>query len=168
MNSSACKAACSSIKKLSAPTSLVVGLGRIPFEELLAQTPLVRSARAKQIVQIQEAQDRLPAGPVIRLRRSSACRASATKHFLRDVVHAEIRRCSSFYHARTMGEWGVGTDAVSALDCWGFGLPGFQGMNLAKGSIRRMGFTPAGYDDTGGSLRLHFPDGNATHRASCW
>jgi len=25
-----------------------------------------------------------------------------------------------------------------------------------------MGFTPAGYEDTGGSLRLHFPDGNAT------
>jgi len=25
-----------------------------------------------------------------------------------------------------------------------------------------MGYTPAGYEDTGGSLRLHFPDGNAT------
>ncbi len=25
-----------------------------------------------------------------------------------------------------------------------------------------MGFTPAGYEDTGGSLKLHFPDGNAT------
>jgi spermidine dehydrogenase len=25
-----------------------------------------------------------------------------------------------------------------------------------------MGFTPAGYADTGGSVRLHFPDGNAT------
>jgi spermidine dehydrogenase len=35
-------------------------------------------------------------------------------------------------------------------------------MSLAKGSIRRMGFTPAGYEDTGGSFRLHFPDGNAT------
>ncbi|HUY83057.1 MAG TPA: hypothetical protein VMU86_00665, partial [Steroidobacteraceae bacterium] len=60
------------------------------------------------------------------------------------------------------GEWGVGTDAVSALDCWGFHLPGFQGMHLAKGSIERMGPTPAGYEDTGGSPFLHFPDGNAT------
>jgi spermidine dehydrogenase len=25
-----------------------------------------------------------------------------------------------------------------------------------------MGFTPAGYEDTGGSFRLHFPGGNAT------
>ena len=81
--------------------------------------------------------------------------------FLRDVVRVDPA-VLKFYHARTMGEWGVGTDAVSALDCWGFGLPGFQGMKLAKGSIPRMGFTPAGYEDTGGSLRLHFPDGNAT------
>jgi spermidine dehydrogenase len=35
-------------------------------------------------------------------------------------------------------------------------------LGLAKGSISRMGYTPAGYEDTGGSLRLHFPDGNAT------
>ena len=81
--------------------------------------------------------------------------------FLRDLVKAD-EGVLHYYHARTMGEWGVGTDAVSALDCWGFGMPGFQGMHLAKGSIRRMGFTPAGYEDTGGSLRLHFPDGNAT------
>ena len=71
-------------------------------------------------------------------------------------------RSLDFYRARTHGEWGVGIDAVSAGDCWAFGFPGFQGMNIAKGSIRRMGFTAAGYRDTGGSLRLHFPDGNAT------
>jgi spermidine dehydrogenase len=41
-------------------------------------------------------------------------------------------------------------------------MPGFQGLKLAKGSIARMGTTPAGYEDTGGSYRLHFPDGNAT------
>jgi spermidine dehydrogenase len=61
-----------------------------------------------------------------------------------------------------MGEWGVGTDAVSALDCWAFDFPGFKGLKLAKGSIPRMGFTPKGYEDTGGSYKLHFPDGNAT------
>jgi spermidine dehydrogenase len=81
--------------------------------------------------------------------------------FLRDVAGVEAA-VQNFYYARTMGEWGVGTDAVSALDCWGIGLPGFQGMNLAPGAIARMGFTPAGYADTGGSLRFHFPDGNAS------
>jgi spermidine dehydrogenase len=53
-------------------------------------------------------------------------------------------------------------DAVSALDAWGVGLPGFRGLKLVPGSIPVMGFTPAGYNDTGGSVTLHFPDGNAT------
>jgi spermidine dehydrogenase len=81
--------------------------------------------------------------------------------FLRDVVKVDPA-VTKYYHAITMGEWGVGTDAVSALDCWGFDMQGFQGMKLAKGSISRMGPTPKGYEDTGGSYRLHFPDGNAT------
>ena len=66
-----------------------------------------------------------------------------------------------FYQTATQGEWGVGIDAVSALDCWGFGLPGFQGLKLKPGSAPRMGYTPAGYAD-GGSYTFHFPDGNAT------
>jgi spermidine dehydrogenase len=65
------------------------------------------------------------------------------------------------YQTATQGEWGVGIDAVSALDCWGFGLSGFQGLKLEPGSAPRMGFTPAGYAD-GGSYTFHFPDGNAT------
>jgi spermidine dehydrogenase len=67
----------------------------------------------------------------------------------------------ALYQSATQGEWGVGIDAVSALDCWGFGLSGFQGLNLDPGSAPRMGYTPAGYAD-GGSYTFHFPDGNAT------
>ena len=81
--------------------------------------------------------------------------------FLRDVVRVDPA-VLKYYYAKTMDEQGVGIDAQSALDCWAFDLPGFQGMHLAKGSIPRMGFTPKGYADTGGSYRLHFPDGNAT------
>jgi spermidine dehydrogenase len=81
--------------------------------------------------------------------------------FLRDYVKAD-RATIAFYQARTHGEWGVGIDAVSALDCWGFGMPGFKGLNLAPGVIARMGYTPSGYAATGGSSTLHFPDGNAT------
>src|SRR3984957_19631789 len=138
---------------------LAVGIGRVPFKQFLAETPLSAAARAA-IVQIQEAKiDYLP-GLSSDDKKQRLSRMSY-EAFLRDVVRVEPA-VLSFYHARTMGEWGVGTDAVSALDCWGFGLPGFQGMSLAKGSIRRMGFTPAGYEDTGGSFRLHFPDGHAT------
>jgi spermidine dehydrogenase len=138
---------------------LKVGLGRVSFQELLADAPLSTTARV-QIVEIQEGKIDYLAGLSSDQKKDRLSRISY-QAFLRDLVHVEPA-VLSFYRARTMGEWGVGTDAVSALDCWGIGLPGFQGMNLAPGSIRRMGFTPAGYADTGGSLRLHFPDGNAT------
>ena len=138
---------------------LATGLGRVPMREFLAHAPLSAAAR-ETIVQIQEGKaDYLP-GLSSDAKKQRLSRMSY-EAFLRDLVHADPA-VLRFYHARTMGEWGVGSDAVSALDCWGFGLPGFQGMNLAKGSIRRMGYTPAGYEDTGGSYRLHFPDGNAT------
>src|SRR6185312_7591875 len=67
-----------------------------------------------------------------------------------------------FYRHHTDEEWACGIDAVSALDCWGFGLPGFQGLKLAPGATNRMGYTPAGYCTTGGSDTFHFPDGNAS------
>jgi len=67
----------------------------------------------------------------------------------------------AYYQARTHGEWGVGIDAVTALDCWGFYCPGFEGLGLKPGAAPRMSFTPAGYAD-GGSYVFHFPDGNAS------
>ena len=39
----------------------------------------------------------------------------------------------AFYQSATHGEWGVGIDAVSALDCWGFDMPGFDGLKLDAG-----------------------------------
>ena len=69
---------------------------------------------------------------------------------------------AAFYQSHTQGEWGVGIDAVSALDCWGFGMPGFQGLSLEGRTAPRMSYTPAGYKETGGSYTFHFPDGNAS------
>ena len=138
---------------------LLVGLDRMPYQQFLADSPLSASAR-DTIVRIEEGTvDYLPG--LSSVEKKNRLSRMSYEAFLRDLVHAEPA-VLNYYHGRTMGEWGVGTDAVSAGDCWAFGFPGFQGMNLAKGSIRRMGFTAAGYQDTGGSLRLHFPDGNAT------
>ena len=82
------------------------------------------------------------------------------RDFLLNIVKADPG-VIAFYQARTHGEWGVGIDAVSALDVWAFGFPGFQGLNLAPGSAPHMGYTAAGYAD-GGSYTFHFPDGNAS------
>jgi spermidine dehydrogenase len=138
---------------------LVVGVGTVPFEQLLADAPLSERAR-KDIAQIETAKIDYMPGVSSDEKKQRLSRMSY-EAFLRDVAHADPA-VLKFYSARTKGEWGVGTDAVSALDCWALEMPGFQGMKLKKGAIARMGFTPAGYADTGGSYRLHFPDGNAT------
>jgi spermidine dehydrogenase len=138
---------------------LVVGVNSKPAAKLFASAPL--SARAReQMVELQEGNtDYLP-GLSATEKKDRLSRMSY-EAYLRDVVKAEPG-VIKFYHARTMTEWAVGTDAVSALECWGFGFPGFQGMQLPKGSTTRMGPTASGYHDTGGSYHLHFPDGNAT------
>ena len=131
----------------------------IPLEEALREAPLSDLAR-RQIVQIETAKIDYMPGLSSTAKKNRLSRMSY-EAFLRDVVQADPM-VLKFYYARTMGEYGVGTDAVNALDCWVFELPGFQGMQLAKGSIPHMGHTAKGYEDTGGSYRLHFPDGNAT------
>ncbi len=67
----------------------------------------------------------------------------------------------AYYQKITHDEWGVGIDAEPALDCWGFGFPGFAGLNLAPGAIKRMGNTAAGYCENTFET-FHFPDGNAS------
>jgi spermidine dehydrogenase len=119
----------------------------------LANTPLSERAR-REIEQIQTGWiDYLPGlSSAAKKQRLSKISYAA---FLTDIVRADPS-VVAYYQARTHGEWGVGIDAVSALDCWPLALPGFAGMKLAHGSIAHMGYTPAGYADTGGSLQLHF------------
>jgi spermidine dehydrogenase len=138
---------------------LIVGIGAATLAQALAQAPLSDRAR-KEILEIETGEIDYMPGLSSDEKKQRLSRISY-EAFLRDLVRVDPA-VLKFYHARPMGEWGVGTDAVSALDCWGIDMPGFAGMKLAKGSIPRMGYTPAGYADTGGSLRLHFPDGNAT------
>ena len=64
-----------------------------------------------------------------------------------------------FFQARPHSLYGLGIDAVSALDAWGVGLPGFAGMKLRRSAGPGMGL-----DARPGprSRFFHFPDGNAT------
>ena len=64
-----------------------------------------------------------------------------------------------FFQARPHSLYGLGIDAVSALDAWGVGLPGFAGMKLRRSAGPGMGL-----DARPGprSPFFHFPDGNAT------
>jgi len=138
---------------------LVSGYHSVPVSTLLSDSPL--SARAREDIRRIEGGsiDFMPglASDAKKLQLSKISYAS----YLRDYVKADPAAIA-FYQSWPHGEWGVGIDAISALDCWGFGMAGFKGLGLAPGIIQRMGYTPSGYAATGGSDTLHFPDGNAT------
>jgi spermidine dehydrogenase len=139
---------------------LVAGVGgKGQARTWLEQSPLPAAARADLERLYDAPADWLP-GLDSDAKKDRLSRMSY-RTFLAEVVKVHPAALT-FLQARTHGLWGAGIDAVSALDCWGSELPGFDGMHLAPGSHPRMGFTPAGYTDTGGSTVVHFPDGNAT------
>jgi spermidine dehydrogenase len=132
--------------------------GGISSPGFLDQAPLSATAR-RDILRLETEQiDYLP-GLTSAAKKARLSRISY-RDYLLDLVKVD-QSVIPLYQSRTHGEWGVGIDAVSALDVWPFGLPGFQGLKLDPGSAPHMGYTPAGYAD-GGSYRFHFPDGNAS------
>jgi spermidine dehydrogenase len=125
---------------------------------MLAQSPL-SAVTQRHIARIEEEKiDYLP--DLSSDERKSRLAKISYRDFLLNIVKADPG-VIPFYQARTHGEWGVGIDAVSALDVWAFGFPGFAGLKLEAGSAPHMGYTAAGYAD-GGSYTFHFPDGNAS------
>ena len=137
---------------------LVVVPAGSKWNDVLAAAPLSPQAR-NDIVRIEEeAIDYLPG--LSSAEKKSRLSRMSYRDFLLDVVKADPA-VIPFYQARTHGEWGVGIDAVSALDVWAFDFPGFQGLKLEPGSAPHMGYTAAGYAE-GGSYTFHFPDGNAS------
>ena len=128
------------------------------LDAFVARTPLTRTAKTDLL--------RFVAGPhkiwpdlSPEARKDKLSRISY-QAWLRDYLKLDPQVVALFNDA-TKGEWTTGIDAVSALDCWGFGYPGFAGLDIPPGPTSRMSFTPAGYCQ-GGSYVFHFPDGNAT------
>ena len=126
-------------------------------------SPLSPEARSATSLRIEKAKiDYLP-GLSSDEKKSRLSRMSY-RDFLLNVVKADPA-VIPFYQARTHGEWGVGIDAVSALDGWAFGFPGFQGLKLEPGPAPRMGYTAAGYAD-GGSYTFPFSGRQRHDRAA--
>ena len=132
--------------------------GTMPWRDFLAKAPLDTKARA-DILRVQEGTGDAMPGMTSAQKKDRLSRISYLA-YLRDYLKCGPTALA-FYQTITHDEWGTGIDAEPALDCWGFGLPGFKGLKLERGSIARMGYTAAGYEDEG-SPTFHFPDGNAT------
>ena len=137
---------------------LVVGLGSRPMADLLRDAPLTDRAR-RDVARIFSGDGAAMPGLSDAAIKDKLSRMSYAD-YLRDVVGADADALAVMQQL-THGEWGVGIDAVPALDAWGFGYPGFADLKLKRGRAPRMGYTGGGYAD-GGSYTFHFPDGNAS------
>lgn len=128
------------------------------WKEFLAKTPLSEQAQADLLRLQEDHADYLP-GLSDDEKKDRLSRISY-KDFLLNLVkvHPDV---IPFYQARTHGLYGVGIDAVGALELWP-NAPGFQGMNLKPGPFRRLSFTALGEHVPKQPYEYHFPDGNAT------
>lgn len=128
-------------------------------EAFLAEAPLSEAVR-KDVLAIETgAVDYMP-GFTADEKKDRLSRISYADYLLH-VVKANPDVLPYYLH-HTDGLWGCGVDAISALDCWGVGFPGFEGLDLPRTATPRMGYTPGKEIETGGSYYYSFPDGNAT------
>ncbi len=67
----------------------------------------------------------------------------------------------TYFQDATEGILGIGADGASALDAWGDGAPGFDGMDIGDAPHRTMSASARRYLTDPDPYIFHFPDGNA-------
>ena len=135
------------------------GAAAMTWDAFLAKTPLSPEAR-QDIARLETAHVDYMPGLTNDQKKDKLSRISY-KAFLLDYVkvHPDV---IPFYQTRTHGLYGIGIDAVGALECWGYRYPGFEGMNLDPKATGRMSFTARGDATPKPPYNFHFPDGNAS------
>jgi len=131
----------------------------LTWQEFLAKTPLPTEAQ-QAIARLET--DKVDYMPGL----SSADKKDRLSRIsYRDFLLDYVKVPSSvipFYQTRTHGLYGIGIDAVGALECWAYHYPGFAGMNLDAAATGRMSFTARGDATPKPDYNFHFPDGNAS------
>jgi spermidine dehydrogenase len=129
------------------------------WADFLKRTPLSIEAQ-QDIVRIQEGKTDYMA-EVPQAEKKAKLSRMSYKDFLLNVVkaHPDV---IPFYQSRTHGLYGIGIDAVPALDCWAIHFPGFEGMGLERVPSKGLSFTALGEVTPQEEYHFHFPDGNAS------
>ena len=135
------------------------------WEEFLAKTPL--SAEAQQGHRAaRDRQGRLHAGPVVDEKKDRLSRMSYRDFLLNVVkVHAGV---IPFYQTRTHGLYGIGIDAVGALECWAFHYPGLRRHGSRSGGDRPNELHGARRRDAEAGLQLSLPGRQRLAWRACW
>jgi spermidine dehydrogenase len=128
------------------------------LKEFFAAAPIAEQAK-KDLLRLQdEPKDYFP-GLTSDEKKAKLARISYAR-FLTDIagVHPDIVK---MYQTMPHPLFGVGIDAVSAQDAWGFDLPGLDGMKLdpAPGKGMNRDAIP---NEQAEKYFFHFPDGNAS------
>ena len=128
------------------------------WKQMLAGAPIAPQAKIDFDRLLRDEQDYFP-GLTSTEKKAKLARISYAS-FLTDVVkvHPDVVKV---FQAVPHPLFGVGIDAVSAQDAWGFDLPGFEGMKLdpAPGKGMNRDAIP---NEEAEKYFFHFPDGNAT------
>lgn len=133
-----------------------------PYEDpvaFAARTPLSDAGRADLVRLHTDETDPMPG--LSEAEKKARLVAVSYEAYLRDVLRigAEVRL---MLQKGTHGLWGVGIDAVAALDCWATWQPGFGGLGLAPTPYPGLGKTPRHAMESDEPYIFHFPDGNAS------
>jgi len=129
------------------------------WEEFLAKTPLSPAAQKGMARLETEHVDYMPG--LSSAEKKDRLSRMSYKDFLLNVVKVPPD-VVPVYQTRTHGLYGIGIDAVGALECWGYHYPGFDGMKLDAVANGRMSYTARGDATPKEDYNFHFPDGNAS------
>jgi spermidine dehydrogenase len=129
------------------------------WADYLAKTPLSADAQ-RGIVRIQtEKSDYMPG--LSQAEKKEKLSRMSYRDFLLNAVKVSPD-AAAIYQTRTHGLYGIGIDAVPALDCWAIHFPGFEGLGLDRVPGGRLSFTALGEVTPSQPYHFHFPDGNAS------
>jgi len=122
------------------------------------ETPLNEKARHDLIELIDRPRDYLSGKS--RPEKLEILSRTTYARFLTDIC-AYDPQLVTYFQDSTEGILGVGADAIAALDAWGDGEPGFEGMDLGDAPHKMMSASARRAFTDLDPYIFHFPDGNA-------